>query len=156
MRRRPVPERREHRPEAPVRLLLAHADRREDLLLDVRAVDPDAPRRELRSVGDKVVELPNHLQGVRIQKGQVFFPRHREHVVHRLDASLVLVPLEEREVRYPGQREHVGVGELETIPQVKPQAVQALEDDRVHVRDEEHIVALARAQGPLQGVALLG
>ncbi len=83
-------------------------------------MDPYAPRCKLRPVGDEVVELPRNLQGVGVQKRQILFARHGEHMVHWLYAFLVLVPLEEREVCHPAQREHLPVGEPKPIPEMEP------------------------------------
>jgi hypothetical protein len=62
-------------------------------------------------------------------------------VVHRLDAVLVLVPLEKGEVRDPTEAEHLVVGEAEAVPEVEPEPPEALEDYRVFVGHEEQVVA---------------
>src|SRR5215218_2552066 len=103
---------------------------------------PHTPRRELRAVGHKVVELADDLQRIRIEQGHILLAWHGEHMMHRLDAPLVLVPLEEREVRHPAHTEHVRVGQPEPVPEMEPQAAQALEDYGVLVRDEEQPVTL--------------
>src|SRR5215204_2804571 len=50
VRRRAVAERREDRPEPPLSFLTTDPDDVEDLLLQVGAVDPDAPRGQLGAV----------------------------------------------------------------------------------------------------------
>ena len=55
VRRRAVAERPEQEAEALLGLLVGDAERLEDAALDVRAVDPDAPRTELPAVQDEVV-----------------------------------------------------------------------------------------------------
>ena len=57
VRRRAHRQRLEEEGELPARLLVAHPHRPEDVLLDVRAVDPDRARAELPAVPDQVVVL---------------------------------------------------------------------------------------------------
>src|SRR5919112_2620251 len=118
-------------------------------------MDPHTPRRELSAVGYEVVQLADDLQRVGIEQGQVLFTRHGEHVVHRLDAPLVLVPFEEREVSHPAHTENVTVGEPEAVSEVETQAAQALEDYGVLVRDEEQPVAFPGSERFAQGCLLL-
>ena len=98
---------------------------------------------------------PMTCRGSDVEQRQVLIAGHGEHVVHRLDASLVLVPLEEREVGYPAHAENVGVGETEAVSKVEPQAAQALEDDGVLVRDEEQPVAFCGSERFAQSRLLL-
>src|SRR5829696_324246 len=153
--RRAVAEGGEDGSEPPVRLLRSDTDDVEDLLLQVGVMDPHTPRGELSAVGYEVVQLADDLQRVGIEQRQIVFARHGEHVVHRLDAPLVLVPLEEREVRHPAHTENVRVGEPEAVSEVEPQAAQALEDDGVLVRDEEQPVAFSGPERFAQSCLLL-
>src|SRR5215211_7384753 len=155
VRRRAVAEGGEDGSEPPLGLLGPDTDDIEDLLLQVGTVYPHAPRSELGAVGDQVVELADDFEGVGVEQGNVFLARQGEHVVHRLDAPIVLVPFEEREVRHPAHAEHFGVGEPEAVSEVEPQAAEALEYDGVLVRDEEHPVALCGAERRAQGLLLL-
>jgi hypothetical protein len=119
-------------------------------------MDPDASRGELSPVRHEVVELACDPQGIGVEQRQILLARHREHVVHRLHSLLVLVPLEEREVRDPAQREHALVREPEPVSKMQPQPVQTLEDHRILVGDKECVVALLRPERVLQGFSLLG
>ena len=57
VRRRPVAQRLEYRPEPALGLVWRYVHYREDLLLQIGAVYPNAPRGELRPVGDKISSL---------------------------------------------------------------------------------------------------
>src|SRR5215213_2190151 len=78
--------------EPPLGLLGPDTDDVEDLLLQLGAVYPHAPRSELGTVGDQVVELADGFEGGGVEQGNVFFTGQGEHVVHGLDTPLVFVP----------------------------------------------------------------
>ena len=81
----------------------------------------------------------------------------------RADADLDLPGVEallslERGERadHPGEPQHVRVGESEPVPEMEPEAVQALEDYWISIRYEKHVVADPGAECLTQRRLLFG
>ena len=84
----------------------------EHALLQLAGVDADAAARQLEAVGYQVVETTDHFGRVGFDVPLRAVLGHREGVVHRVPSLLAVVPLEQREVVYEGERYRVGVGEV--------------------------------------------
>src|SRR5207244_3421997 len=94
-------ERFEQEAEASVRLRLGHAEQREDALLQVGLVDPDAAPAELRPVEHEVVGLRADAERVALEAVDVLLDRRGERVMDGDVAIRLGVALEEREVEDP-------------------------------------------------------
>ena len=101
MRRRAVAQRVEQAGEARLDLLTAVAGDLESLDHDLGQVVPDRPRRQLDAVAHDVVLEGLDLERVHRLERLEFALGHRERVVREIDALLVLVPLEHREIHDP-------------------------------------------------------
>src|SRR5439155_20652921 len=118
------PERLEEPPEFRPGLLVAHAHRTEDALLDLLTVDPDRARAELPAVPDQVVMLAERRRRVGLDQALVPVERTRERMVDEGPLTGVLVLLEEREVEHPQELVPGGIDEAELLAQLQAQGAE--------------------------------
>src|SRR5215831_20662025 len=111
MRRRAILQRFEEESEALLRLFIGHAQRLENLRLNILTVNTNRPRAQLRAVQHDVVSQRPHRAERRLwiihrihallEQAHVLFVRRRERMVRRHPLLLALVPLEHGKVRDP-------------------------------------------------------
>ena len=127
VRRRAVLERVHEEAEAQARLLVADVQQPEDLALDGGIVDTDAAaaRSRCRSArGRRLSRAPSRDRVCRSR--EVLVVRRRERVVHRRPPLLVRVPVEQREIHDPGERERVGRDQVLLLRERQPEGAEQL------------------------------
>ena len=111
------------------------------------------PLRQLRAVADQVVGLAADARRVGLEQRDVFLERRGEQVVERVPAVLVVVPLDERELRDERVVQRARVGELLARRDLAAEAVERGLDALRRAGLERRLAALARDEQ--QQVALL-
>src|SRR6188472_1106840 len=139
-------ERVEEESELRARLVIGHAHRSEDVLLDVRAVDPDRPRPELPAVPDEIVVLAQSVSRIAGDSFLVAGDRRGERMMEERPVARVVVDLEQREIDDPVEQLLVR-RELELATEVNPHATEHARDRRRVAGAEQHGRAPLRAEG---------
>ena len=137
MRRGAHGQRIEQEAEPEPLLLGRDVEQVEDAGLQRRLVDPEGAPRELDAVAHDVVRKGPHSSGI-VEQSHGLLVRPREGVVHRRPAALLLVPLEQREVRDPEEPPRALVDQAELSPQTKPQGTEDASDQLGAVGAEKH------------------
>ena len=141
MRRRAVLERVEQEAEAVVGFLVGQADHLEHLGLQVGAVDADGAGGQLDAVHHQVVGAGADLLLVAVHVAVVLLVPAGEGMVGGHIALLLLAVLEQRELGDPEQVVLALVDQALALGDLAAQRAQALPDDGLLVRAEEHDVA---------------
>ena len=137
----------QHEAEALPGHVVRQADELEHALLHLAGVDADGAGAHLDAVEHQVVGLGADLAGLGLHLVQVLVHGRGEGMVHGDVAPLLLVVLQERELRDPEQVVLVLVDEVELLGQLQAQRAQGLQDHAGLVRDEEERVAGLGVQG---------
>src|SRR5439155_6633274 len=125
-------------PEFRLSLLVGHAHRAEDPLLDLLAMDPDRARAELPAVPDQVVVLAQGGAGIGVDQVLVPLEWAREGVVYEHPVTRVLVLQEEREIEDPEELVARVVDQAELLRQLGAKSAQHPLDHCGLVRREQH------------------
>ena len=113
----------------------------ENLVLQVAPMDTNAAAGEFVSVAHEVIAVGAYLARVGLQQGDVFLEGRGERVVRRVPATLLFVPLQQREVHHPRERHQVRVCQSELLSHAVAQAAEALVGDLWRVGDNREEVA---------------
>src|SRR5712691_12783058 len=128
MWRRAVTEGFEQESEALFRFRLADAESLEHSRLQLGTVDTDAAAAQLEAVEHDVVGARHRRAGIALHLVDILERRRRERMMPREVALRLLVPLEEREVRYPQKLPGVGRNQVLVLRDADAQRAQDVPD----------------------------
>ena len=124
-------------------IFLAHAERRENLRLQLRFVNPDAAAAQLHAVQDDIVRFRAHLaELLRFEFRDVLGLRPGERMMHRVPFVFLGAESHERKVGHPEKVELAGArGQLLHLGNPGTNPAEHFADDFPFVRREQDEVA---------------
>ena len=144
MRRRAEFEGVQHVAEFERRRFGRMAEQLKHELLDVPLVDLDAAATQLDAVEHDVVGLGAHAAWIALHTSEILSLGRGKRMMHGIPATLVLVPLHQREVHHPQELELARGDQVQVTPQAQPQLAQRGRDDLGRIGDDEDHVARLR------------
>src|SRR5262249_34977508 len=118
-------------------LLGAQLEQAEDPLLERRLVDPERAAAQLVAVSDQVIRDRRRLPWILVEAVLPLLRRTRERMVDRSPPTVLLRPLEHREVRDPDPGERVPIDQVERLAEMRPEGAEDPLDAGLPVRREQ-------------------